>query len=115
MRKPYWQNLFTDSEPMGSPFGGGWVHTVTEVSPVPHGESPTVGRLILGIRLRELRQREGVSAEDAAEHITRATSAISRFETGQTAVPGTVLSKLLKLYKATEEEREALTTLGKRA
>jgi transcriptional regulator with XRE-family HTH domain len=82
---------------------------------VPHGESPTVGRLILGIRLRELRQREGVSAEDAAEHITRATSAISRFETGQTAVPGTVLSKLLKLYNATEEEREALTTLGKRA
>lgn len=79
------------------------------------GESPTVGRLLLGIRLREVRQRKGVSAEDAASHVTRAASAITRFEKGQTSVPATVLRKLLDLYDVSEEEREELHLLARRS
>ena len=79
------------------------------------GESPTVGRLLLGIRLREVRQRKGVSAEDAASHVTRAASAITRFEKGQTSVPATVLRKLLDLYDVSTEEREALNLLARRS
>ncbi|MFB4302035.1 helix-turn-helix domain-containing protein [Actinomadura sp. NTSP31] len=79
------------------------------------GESPTVGRLLLGIRLREVRQRKGVSAEEAADHITRAASAITRFEKGRTSVPATVLHKLLDLYDVNPEERDALTRLARRS
>ncbi|GAA2129755.1 helix-turn-helix domain-containing protein [Actinomadura napierensis] len=79
------------------------------------GESPTVGRLLLGIRLREVRQRKGVSAEEAANHITRAASAITRFEKGRTGVPATVLRKLLDLYEVSPEDRDTLTLLARRA
>ncbi|MFG1998295.1 helix-turn-helix domain-containing protein [Spirillospora sp. NPDC048911] len=79
------------------------------------GESPTVGRLLLGIRLRKLRQSKDVSADQAANHVTRAPSAITRFEKGQTAVPAIVLGKLLDLYEASAEERDALNLLARRA
>jgi transcriptional regulator with XRE-family HTH domain len=84
-------------------------------SAVARGESPTVGRLLLGIRLRELRQSKGVSADEAAHHITRAASAITRFEKGQTSVPANVLGKLLDLYEISGDEREALNVLARRS
>jgi transcriptional regulator with XRE-family HTH domain len=67
------------------------------------------------MRLREIRQRQGITAEDAASHITRASSAISRFETGHTSVPMTVFVKLLDLYGVDGEERESLGVLARRA
>ncbi|MDB4873267.1 MAG: transcriptional regulator, family [Gemmatimonadales bacterium] len=82
---------------------------------VPRVESPTVRRLMLGIRLRKLRTRAGVGADDAARHIARTDSTISRMETGQSSVPARVLERLLELYGATPEECENLTELARQA
>lgn len=78
-------------------------------------ESPTVRRLMLGIRLREARRRAGVSADQAAEHVARATSAISRMELGQSAVTVRTLNRLSDLYQVSDEERETLMALAKQA
>lgn len=82
---------------------------------MPRPESPTVRRIMLGIRLRALRTRAGVAADDAARHIARTDSTISRMETGQTSVPARVLERLVELYGATPEETAQLTELAKAA
>ena len=78
-------------------------------------ESPTVRRIMLGIRLRALRTRAGVAAHDAARHIARTDSTISRMETGQSSVPARVLERLVELYGATPDETAQLTELAKAA
>jgi transcriptional regulator with XRE-family HTH domain len=82
---------------------------------MPRAESPTVRRIMLGIRLRKLRARAGVAADDAARHIARTDSTISRMETGQSSVPARVLERLLELYGATAEETAELTELAAQA
>jgi len=82
---------------------------------MPRPESPTVRRIMLGIRLRELRTRAGISADDAARHIARTDSTISRMETGQSSVSTRVLERLIELYQATPEEARQLTELAKAA
>ncbi|WP_165969230.1 helix-turn-helix transcriptional regulator [Actinomadura sp. KC06] len=82
---------------------------------MPRPESPTVRRIMLGIRLRALRTRAGVTADDAAHHIARTDSTISRMETGQSSVPARVLERLVDLYGATSEETAQLTELAKAA
>jgi transcriptional regulator with XRE-family HTH domain len=82
---------------------------------MPRAESPTVRRIMMGIRLRDLRTRAGISADDAANHIARTNSTISRMETGQSSVPARVLARLLDLYGATAEEAQQLTDLAKAA
>lgn len=82
---------------------------------MPRPESPTVRRIMLGIRLRALRTRAGVTADDAARHIARTDSTISRMETGQSSVPARVLERLMELYGATPEEAAQLTELAKAA
>lgn len=82
---------------------------------MPRPESPTVRRIMLGIRLRALRTRAGVAADDAAHHIARTDSTISRMETGQSSVPARVLERLVDLYGATPEETAQLTELAKAA
>lgn len=75
--------------------------------------SPTVRRLRLGIELRRLRHRAGRTMPEAADHVARTDSAISRIETGQVAVSLRVLDKLLDLYGATADERGPLRALAK--
>ncbi|MER7541808.1 helix-turn-helix transcriptional regulator [Spirillospora sp. NPDC127506] len=82
---------------------------------MPRPESPTVRRIMLGIRLRALRTRAGITADDAARHIARTDSTISRMETGQTSVPARVLERLVELYGATPDETAQLTELAKAA
>ncbi|GAA1888999.1 helix-turn-helix domain-containing protein [Actinomadura bangladeshensis] len=82
---------------------------------MPRPESPTVRRIMLGIRLRALRTRAGVTADDAARHIARTDSTISRMETGQSSVPARVLERLVELYGATPDEVAQLTELAKAA
>ncbi|GAA2093455.1 helix-turn-helix domain-containing protein [Actinomadura alba] len=77
--------------------------------------SPTVRKLRLGIRLRKLRLRAGCTMPDAADHVARTDSSISRMETGQVAVSQRVLDKLCDLYDARPEEREALRILADEA
>ncbi|MEU6749401.1 helix-turn-helix transcriptional regulator [Spirillospora sp. NPDC046719] len=82
---------------------------------MPRPESPTVRRIMLGIRLRELRTRAGIEADDAARHIARTDSTISRMETGQSSVSARVLERLVELYGATPDEVAQLTELAKAA
>jgi transcriptional regulator with XRE-family HTH domain len=70
---------------------------------------------MLGIRLRELRLRAGIAADDAAAHIARTDSTISRMETGQSSVSARVLERLIDLYGATPEEARQLAALAKAA
>lgn len=82
---------------------------------MPRPESPTVRRIMLGIRLRELRLRAGIVADDAARHIARTASTISRMETGQSSVSARVLERLIELYGAKPEETRQLADLAKAA
>jgi hypothetical protein len=77
--------------------------------------SPTVRKLRLGIHLRKLRLRAGCTMPDAADHVARTDSSISRMETGQVAVSQRVLDKLCDLYEVRPEEREALRILADEA
>ncbi|MCW2900067.1 MAG: transcriptional regulator, family [Streptosporangiaceae bacterium] len=75
-------------------------------------QSPTVRKLRLGIELRRLRLRSGRTMVEAADHVARTDSSISRMETGQVAVSRRVLDKLCDLYQTGPEEREALLILA---
>jgi transcriptional regulator with XRE-family HTH domain len=75
-------------------------------------QSPTVRRLRLGIELRRLRLRSGRTMAEAADHVARTDSSISRMETGQVAVSLRVLDKLCDLYGAAPAERETLRVLA---
>jgi transcriptional regulator with XRE-family HTH domain len=78
-------------------------------------QSPTVRRLRLGIELRRLRLRSGRTMLEAADHVARTDSSISRMETGQVAVSHRVIDKLCGLYEATSEEQQALRSLATEA
>jgi transcriptional regulator with XRE-family HTH domain len=78
-------------------------------------QSPTVRRLRLGIELRRLRRQAGHTMLEAADHVARTDSSISRMETGQVAVSHRVLGKLCDLYDVAPEEREALRILATEA
>lgn len=75
-------------------------------------QSPTVPRLRLGHELRRLRLRAGRGMDEAADHVARAGSSISRMETGQVAISRRVLDRLCDLYEAGPEERAALRVLA---
>jgi hypothetical protein len=62
-----------------------------------------------------MRNRSGRTMLEAADHVARTDSAVSRMETGQVAVSHLVLEKLLDLYDAVPEEREALRILATEA
>ncbi|MER5624705.1 helix-turn-helix transcriptional regulator [Streptosporangium sp. NPDC002544] len=79
------------------------------------GQSPTVRRRQLGMELRRLRERANVPAIEAGEHIGRSDSTISRFETGRVTIRQKVLVQLLDLYKAADDETQAVLDLAREA
>ncbi|GAA4081191.1 helix-turn-helix transcriptional regulator [Actinomadura miaoliensis] len=83
---------------------------------VPRRGGPTVLRLMLGARLRELRESKGITAEDAGYVIRGSQSKISRLELGRVGVKERDIADLLRLYGVTDEtEREALLSLAREA
>ncbi|WP_433580268.1 helix-turn-helix domain-containing protein [Nocardia brasiliensis] len=63
---------------------------------------PTVLRMVLGGRLRKLRETAGISREDAGEAIRGSHSKISRLELGRTGFRERDLIDLLNLYQVTD-------------
>ncbi len=61
--------------------------------------SPTVRRRRLGIILRGLRERAGLTGEEAGSALERSGSWISRVETGRVGLRGRDLTDLLQLYR----------------
>ncbi|MHC3467728.1 helix-turn-helix domain-containing protein [Streptomyces sp. 7R007] len=77
---------------------------------------PMVPRLVLGARLRELREERDISRE-AAGHVIRASrSKISRLEAGRHSFKQRDVADLLTLYGVTDEaERDTLLALAEQA
>jgi transcriptional regulator with XRE-family HTH domain len=77
--------------------------------------NPTVKRKRLGIELRALRERVGLTCEQVGERVDSSGTRISRIETGKiSAKPGDV-HELLQVYGVTGAEAEALVQLARDA
>jgi transcriptional regulator with XRE-family HTH domain len=72
------------------------------------GSNPTVSRLELAARLRELRQEAGKSLEDAAAELMCSVAKISRMETGGRGVQPRDVRDLCRLYDVAIEVRNEL-------
>lgn len=80
---------------------------------VDYGEAgPTAVRMLLGARLRKLREAAGVSREDAGYAIRGSESKISRLELGRTRCKPRDISDLLSLYGVSEGERATLLAMA---
>lgn len=82
---------------------------------MPISPSPTVRRKRLGIELRRLRERAGLTCEDVGQRLDCSGTRISRMETGRISVrPGDV-RELLDIYGVTGTEAESLVQLAREA
>ncbi|MBO1331069.1 helix-turn-helix transcriptional regulator [Streptomyces sp. VRA16 Mangrove soil] len=77
--------------------------------------APTVGQVVLGRRLRDLREARDLKRDDAARalHVTAAT--IRRMETAEVALKIPYVQMLLELYEVDEREIEAFVALAEEA
>jgi transcriptional regulator with XRE-family HTH domain len=83
---------------------------------VPEVRSPTVRRRELGALLRKLRTEQGLTVEQAAEHLMFSMSKLSRIETGHGVATPRDIRDLCELYRVTDQaEREHIMQLGREA
>lgn len=79
---------------------------------------PTMRRRMLGAELRKFREREGFTADGAAEAMGWHPSKISRIESGRSGLRAPEVSTLLDLYRVQDQETRAgleiLARQGKR-
>ena len=81
-----------------------------------HNDGPTVRRLQLGARLRNLRVAKGVTRDKAGYEIRASESKISRMELGRVSFKERDVVDLLKLYGVDDAgERDRLLTLAREA
>lgn len=78
--------------------------------------SPTVRRMLLGARLRSLREAKGLSREEAGFVIRASDSKVSRLELGRVSFKERDVADLLILYGVADPaEREAMLALARQA
>ncbi|WP_405782114.1 helix-turn-helix domain-containing protein [Streptomyces sp. NBC_00859] len=77
--------------------------------------APTVGQVVLGKRLQELRERAGLSREQAAKVLRVAPATIRRMETAEVALKIPYVQLLLKAYGINEAENDAFVELTEEA
>ncbi len=76
----------------------------------------TALRMMLGVKLRRLRESNGISRDDAGDAIRASAAKISRLELGRVGSKERDVAELLTLYGVGEgDERSALLELGRRA
>jgi transcriptional regulator with XRE-family HTH domain len=75
--------------------------------------SQTIRRRRLAAELRRLRERAGLTGDEAAERLGWSGSKISRIETHRIGVKPTDLSRLLDLYEVDLSRREELTRFAR--
>ena len=66
--------------------------------------APTVGQIILGVRLRQLREQAGCSFADAAGALSVNTATVRRMEKAEVALKPPYVEKLLRSYGVDEEQ-----------
>ena len=79
---------------------------------VPEHGSPTVRRRRLAAELRRLRERAGITGEQAADRLSWSASKISRIENNRIGVKQEDLRLLLDLYRVGEEHRSEVLALA---
>jgi transcriptional regulator with XRE-family HTH domain len=86
---------------------------MTEVHP---GGGPTVRRMLVGSRLRQLRTERGISREQAGDAIRGSEWKIHRLENGQVGFKERDIVDLLRFYGVTDPgETAALVTMAREA
>jgi transcriptional regulator with XRE-family HTH domain len=76
---------------------------------------PMAVRLLLGARLRKLRESAGITRDAAGYAIRGSESKISRLELGRTAIKARDVNDLLHLYGVTHDERASLLAMAGQA
>ncbi|MDJ0462718.1 helix-turn-helix transcriptional regulator [Streptomyces sp. H27-C3] len=77
--------------------------------------APTVGQVVLGKRLQDLRERAGLGRDEAAKVLRVAPATIRRMETAEVALKIPYIQLLLKAYGNSEDEAEAFVELAEEA
>ncbi|MEU3346673.1 helix-turn-helix transcriptional regulator [Streptomyces sp. NPDC006700] len=77
--------------------------------------APTVGQVVLGRRLWDLREGAGLKREEAARILHVAPATVRRMEMAEVALKIPYLQLLLKAYGVSDEEAEAFTRLAEEA
>ncbi len=83
---------------------------------LPSGQSaPTVLRIVLGKRLKELRESRDVTLEDAAAALSVSHLTIRRIENAQVSLKIPYVRELLRVYDVSEQEAADFTTMAEQA
>ncbi|MGV4987402.1 helix-turn-helix domain-containing protein [Streptomyces sp. NPDC001709] len=77
--------------------------------------APTVGQVVLGKRLQELREASGLSREEAARVLRVASATVRRMEMAEVALKIPYVQVLLETYGVPEEEAAAFVRLAEEA
>ncbi|MER8230790.1 helix-turn-helix transcriptional regulator [Streptomyces sp. NPDC101490] len=77
--------------------------------------APTVGQVVLGKRLQDLRERAGLKREEAAKVLRVAPATVRRMETAEVALKIPYVQLLLKEYGITDSEAEGFIALAEEA
>ncbi|NBE53742.1 helix-turn-helix domain-containing protein [Streptomyces boluensis] len=77
--------------------------------------APTVGQVVLGKRLQELRESAGLKREEAARVLRVAPATVRRMETAEVTLKIPYLQLLLKAYGVDDGEADSFVTLAEDA
>ena len=77
--------------------------------------APTVGQVVLGKRLQELREAAGLGRDEAARVLRVAPATVRRMETAEVALKIPYVQVLLETYGVPENEASAFVTLAEEA
>ncbi|MFC9793752.1 helix-turn-helix domain-containing protein [Streptomyces sp. NPDC087908] len=77
--------------------------------------APTVGQVVLGRRLQDLRERAGLKREEAAKVLRVAPATVRRMETAEVALKIPYVQLLLREYGITDSEAEGFIALAEEA
>ncbi|MBE8476289.1 helix-turn-helix domain-containing protein [Streptomyces justiciae] len=77
--------------------------------------APTVGQVVLGKRLQELREAAGLKREEAAKVLRVAPATVRRMEMAEVALKIPYVQMLLSTYGVSEEEADAFVALAEEA
>ncbi|MDT0345391.1 helix-turn-helix domain-containing protein [Streptomyces litchfieldiae] len=76
---------------------------------------PTVGQIVLGLRLRDLRERAGCSFTDAAQALSVNTTTVRRMEKAEVGLKPLYVKALLERYGVPQPEAESFLRLVEEA
>ncbi|MEU7643885.1 helix-turn-helix domain-containing protein [Streptomyces huasconensis] len=77
--------------------------------------APTVGQVVLGRRLQDLRESAGLKREEAAKILRVAPATVRRMETAEVALKIPYLQLLLKAYGVADDEADSFVALAEEA